>query len=249
MDDTNNQLKELYKNANKDVQAYLLTDELDGAVGLFGKIYKLPVSLYMALKNTITLILLGAIQPEDAVSALQNNCQITEEDAYSLAKDLDQTIFQKIRLTILRKDTSEVKTLVFEDENSSKEELRKEILDTTNRVEKKEEVEEKIIEPYQKIQQVNLQPGSRSQLLEQLQVLDTIPNDAEVEDRLNKIKAQIASLDSKKDPHELDSNIVLPNFMFEEKGEDIAKAEVKSATYSTAPTKYNVDPYREIGDE
>lgn len=245
MDDTTNQLKTLYENANKDVQAYLLTDELDGAVAIFGKVYKLPVNLYVMLKNTITLILLGAIQPEDAVTALEKNCEMTEEDAYSLAKDLDETIFQKIRLSILKKEAPEVKKLVLEDENASKEELRKEILDTTKRPEVKVDIP---VDPSQKIQQVNLQPGSRSQLLEQLQVLETIPNDDEVEERLNKIKEQIASIDSKGDERALDSNIALQEFMFGDKGNTVAKASTKSATYSTAPTKYNVDPYREIGE-
>lgn len=247
MDDTNNHLKTLYENATPAVQAYLLTDELDSAVAIFGKVYKLPIDLYVTLQNTITLILLGAVQPEDAVTALEKNCEMTQEDAYSLAKDLDETIFQKIRLSILKKDTPEIKKLVLEDENISKEELRKEILDTTKRPEEKTELKESTpTDPSQKIQQVNLQPGSRSQLLEQLQVLETIPNDDEVEERLNKIKEQIASIDSKGDERALDSNIALQEFMFGEKGNTVAAAKTKSATYSTAPTKYNVDPYREI---
>ena len=126
-----------------------------------------------------------------------------------------------------------------------KEELRKEILDTTKRPEVKVDIP---VDTSQKIQQVNLQPGSRSQLLEQLQVLETIPNDDEVEERLNKIKEQIASIDSKGDERALDSNIALQEFMFGEEGNTVAKASTKSATYSTAPTKYNVDPYREIGE-
>lgn len=249
MDDTNIQLKTLYENVNPDVQAYLLTNELDGAVAIFGKIYKLQVSLYLPLKNTITLILLGAIQPEDAVTALEKNCEMTQDDAYSLAKDLDETIFQKIRLSIIGKEGSDIKKLILEDTNTSKEELRKEILDTTKRKDVELEIKtEGPIDPSQKIQQVNLQPGSRSLLLEQLQVLETIPNDDEVAERLNKIKDQIASIDSKYDSRALDSNIALQEFMFGEKGNTVAKASLQSATYSTAPTKYNVDPYREIGE-
>lgn len=243
MDDTNIQLKTLYENVNPDVQAYLLTDELDGAVGLFGKVYKLPVSLYLTLKNTITLILLGAIKPEDAVTALEKNCNMSSSDAYSLAKDLDQTIFQKIRLSILGKEGADIKKLILEDENATKEELRKEILDTTKRPEVKVETP---VDGSQKIQQVNLQPGSRSQLLEQLQVLETIPDDDEVENRLNKIKEQISSIESKTNSRDLDSNIALQEFMFGEKGNTVAKASLQSATYSRAPTTYNVDPYREI---
>ncbi len=245
MDDTNIQLKTLYENANKDVQAYLFTDELDEAVGLFGKVYKIPVNLYLMLKNTITLILLGAIQPEGAVDALQKNCNMSPSDAYSLAKDLDETVFQKIRLSILGKDSSEVKKLSVENESASKDELRKEILDTTKRPEVKSD---ESVDKNQEIQQGHLQPGSRSQLLEQLQIIGTIPDDDEVSERLTKIQGQIASIDSKKNERSLDTNIALKEFMFGEKGQTVVKAELGAATYSRAPTVYNVDPYREIGE-
>ena len=242
MDSTNEQLKALYQNANKDVQAYLMTDELDGAVNVFGKVYKLPIGVYLALKNTITLTLLGAIKPDQVVGALQKSCNMSSADAYSLAKDLDETVFQKVRLSILGKEGADIKKLQLEDENATKEELRKEILDTTKRP-----VEPTVLkESVPSIQKATLQPGSRSQLLEQLQVLETIPNDEEVEDRLNKIRSQISSIDSKNNSRALDSNIALQEFMFGDKGENVADAKSKPATYSKAPTEYNVDPYREV---
>lgn len=253
MEDTNLQLKNLYAKANKDVQAYLLTDELDGAVAVFGKVYKLPVSMYIMLKNTITMVLLGAILPEEAVGALQKNCGMSASDAYSLAKDLDETIFEKVRLSVLGKDTSGVKKIQLEDESSTKEELRKEILDTTKRpaTEESAPTENPVSgkEDYVTIQKAILQPGSRSQLLEQLQVLDEIPNDEEIGDRLSKIKEQIASIDNKNESRGLDSKIALQEFMFGDKSGAVADAEVKPATYSKAPTAYNVDPYRELAGE
>lgn len=242
MDITNDQLKTLYANANKDVQAYLMTDELDGAVNVFGKVYKLPIGVYLALKNTITLTLLGAIQPGDVVEALKKSCNLSGTDAYALAKDLDETVFQKVRLSILGKEGADIKKLQLEDENATKEELRKEILDTTKRP---TEAQPSVANT-PSIQKATLQPGSRSQLLEQLQVLETIPNDEEVEDRLNKIKNQISSIDSKNTSRALDSNIALQEFMFGDKGENVADATSKPATYSKAPTEYNVDPYREV---
>lgn len=240
MEDTNTQLKNLYAKANRDVQAYLLTTELDEAVAIFGKIYKLPVSSYLSLKNTITLILLGAILPEGAVDALQKNCEMSASDAYLLAKDLEETIFQKVRLSILGRDTSYVKKIQLEDESNTKEELRKEILDTTKRYTEKEKTS---ATP----QNIKLQTGSRSQLLEQLQVLDEIPNDEEVNDRLNKIKEQIALMDNKSS-RDLASNISVDKTKIEEKGDEIIEAETKTATYSKAPITYNVDPYREVSE-
>lgn len=245
----NDQLQTLCANANKDVQAYLMTNELDGAVAVFGKVYKLQVSSYLPLKNTITLILLGAIQPEDAVGALQKNCGMSAGDAYSLAKDLDETVFQKVRLSILGKDNSDVKKIQLEDENATKEELRKEILDTTKRPAEPKPETDGGGGNYVTIQKAILQPGSRSQLLEQLQVLDEIPNDEEINDRLNKIKEQIASIDTKGENRGLESNVALQEFMFGDKGEVVANAESKTATYSKAPTSYNVDPYREVPAE
>ena len=91
--------------------------------------------------------------------------------------------------------------------------------------------------------------GSRSQLMEQLQVLSSIPNDEEIEERLKHIQEQIGAIKKKEEEDSLDSKIALKSFMFGEKGKTVADPTVNRSTYSVAPTKYNVDPYREIPGE
>ena len=85
-------------------------------------------------------------------------------------------------------------------------------------------------------------------MLEQLQLLDSIPNDEEIGTRLEHIKEQLAALNTEESP-ELENRVALQEFMFGEKGATQVEAAEKSATYSKAPVKYNVDPYRETVGE
>jgi hypothetical protein len=94
-----------------------------------------------------------------------------------------------------------------------------------------------------------LTPGSRSQLLEQLQILGTIPNDEEIETRLKHIHEQIDLIKKQEEDNVLESNVALKSFMFGEKGTTVADPRLQVATYSGAPTEYNVDPYRETAEE
>jgi hypothetical protein len=96
---------------------------------------------------------------------------------------------------------------------------------------------------------VVLKPGSRTQLLEQLQVLGTIPNEDEISVRLAHIQEQISLMKKEEEDTSLESKIALKSFMFGEKGKAVADAAINKATYSIPPTKYNVDPYREIDIE
>lgn len=250
MDPINETLQTLFSQASEYVQQYILSDELDGAVALLGKIHKLPVSSYLPLKNTITLILLGHIEPKDAVTALETNCGLTPLESTKLAEDIDRAILEKVRLSILGKQTPGVKQITLSDGNEiHKGELRKEILDTT----KSSAGAPSPATPNQATQptpraRATLEPGSRSQLLEQLHVLETIPGDDEVEARLNHIKEQVASLESK-NVEGLEPTVAADEFMFGDKSGEVVTATEKVATYSTAPTAYNVDPYREIISE
>jgi hypothetical protein len=91
-----------------------------------------------------------------------------------------------------------------------------------------------------------LKPGSRAQLIEQLQVLGTIPDDEEIGERLAHIQEQIGKIKKQEEDNSLDSKIALKSFMFGEKGKDVAETVVAHATYSVAPTQYNIDPYKEV---
>ncbi len=240
-------IAELLRNAPPDIAQILKGDEVGKTTAILGKIYKIPVSSYVALSNIISFILIGALKPEDVLHALEDIVKVTPEDAYKLAQDLEKSILEKARIKILGKDDGDMVTLSFDDTRTP-DELRKEILDTTKResaLTKEQSSSDRA--PVKK--QVVLTPGSRSQLLEQLQVLGSIPNDEEVETRLSHIQEQISSID-KGENRNLDTNVALQEFMFGDKGDTVASAEARAASYSKAPTRYNVDPYREVvGDQ
>ena len=238
-------LEELFDKAPIDIQQLIESGEVNKATAVLGKIYGLPVNLYVALSNIISFILIGALKPEDVVKAIEDILKLSQDDAFKLAKDLEKTILEKARIKILDKK-SEVVELTFS-ETKSPDELRKEILDTTKRESGIVKDQSTEIAPATKKQTV-LTPGSRSQLLEQLQVIGSIPDDEEISARLDHIKEQISSLDSRKDDS-LDSNIPLKDLMFGEKGKTVVEAEARPSSYSKAPTRYNVDPYREISGE
>lgn len=239
-------IDELIDNAPEGVLDILAENEVGSAVITLSTNYKIPVGKQSALADIITYILIGALQPDDVVEALQDMVEVTSEDAIKIAGDLEHSILEKARISLFTKSgVAEVKTLEFQGQKS-KEELRKEILDTTKR---ESGINKNQATPVDPKKTTVLAPGSRSQLLEQLQVLSTIPNDEEITDRLKHIQEQIGSLKKQEEDHSLTSKIALKSFMFGEKGKETADPTIIRTTYSVAPEKYNVDPYRELAEE
>lgn len=230
--------------APDDILDIIDSDETGEQIAILADTYKIIVGNQDALFKIVVYILIGALQPDDVVQALQDMVGVTPEDAIKIATDLEHTILEKARITLFKKD-GEVKTLEFQGERS-KEELRKEIMDTTKR---ESGVAKNQGTPLPGKKATILVPGSRSQLLEQLQILSTIPNDEEISARLSHIQEQIGLLKKDEEDRSLDSKIALKSFMFGEKGKTVAEATINRATYSVPPTEYNVDPYREIADE
>ncbi len=243
---------DLFDQSPADIQELIHGDEVNNVTAILGKSYKIPVSSYIALSNIISFILIGALQPKDVVRAIVDILALSEEDAYKLAADLDKTILEKARISILGKSPKDMVTLTFQ-EGRSPNELRKEILDTT----KREPIVTSIpTQPTTTVpapvapapaKKATAVVGSRSQLLEQLQILDTIPTDEEVSERLKKIQEQISGIEAK-DDRALDSNIALQEFMPHAGDDKAVEAEAQTASYSKAPTKYNIDPYREASE-
>lgn len=233
---------QLFEQAPPYIQELISGEEVNAATTILGKLYKLPVHLFVPLENIITFVLIGALKPEDTVRAIMDILGMTQEDALKLATDMEKTILEKARISILGKSPKDMVTLTFKDGRSA-EELRKEILDTTKRIDVPPpstavKAEQSIAKPG------TAQPGTRSQLLEQLQVLDDIPNDEEINARLGKIQEQIKKMQPS-DERVLESTVALSEFM-PKKGDDIVvEPKIGPGTYSKAPTKYNVDPYRE----
>ncbi len=246
---------ELFDQSPEDIQELIHGDEVNNVTAILGKLYKIPVSSYIALENIISFILIGALQPKDVVRAIVDILALSEEEAYKLAADLDKTILEKARISILGKSPKDMVTLTFQ-EGRSPDELRKEILDTTKREPVPASTQNQQAQPTAPApvtpapapaKKTTAVVGSRSQLLEQLQILDTIPDDEEVSERLKKIQEQISGIETK-DDRALDSNIALQEFMPHAGDDKAVEAEAQTASYSKAPTKYNIDPYRETSE-
>jgi type III secretion system FlhB-like substrate exporter len=239
---SNINIKELISNAPAHILEIISSGEIGSTTIQLASEYDIPVGRQIALSNVITYILLGAVLPEDVVTALVDLVQVDETTATKIATDLNSSIFQKARNVMLNKE-DEVKTLEYGGEKS-KEELRKEIMDTT----KRESAINKTQSSTPQKKTTILTPGSRSQLLEQLQVIGSIPDDEEISERLQHIQDQISSIKKQEDDNTLHSNIALKSFMFGDKGKDTVTATLRPATYSVAPKEYNVDPYREMSE-
>jgi hypothetical protein len=236
---------ELFENASEEIQDLIGSGEVNSTTAILSNNYKIPEASQTALSNIISFVLIGALQPEDVVQALQDLVNVSPEDAIKIATDLEHSILEKARISLFKKSDTPVTTLEFQGDKS-KAELRKEILDTTKR-------ESALIKAptdpnAKKPIPIVIKPGSRTQLLEQLQVLGTIPDDDEIETRLTHIQEQIAALKKQEEDNSLDSNIALKSFMFGEQGKTVANPNIIKATFSVPPTRYNVDPYRE-GDK
>lgn len=237
--------EELFDTAQEAIQNLILDGEVDSTTVTLASNYKIPVSKQTALSNIICFILVGAIMPDDVVQALQDLVEVTSEDAIKIAEDLEHSILEKARISLFNKEKPEVKTLEYQGEKT-KEELRKALLDTTKRESGLNKNQAKGTDPKKT---TVIAPGSRSQLLEQLQVLSSIPNDEEITDRLKHIQEQIGAIKKQEEDHSLNSKIALKSFMFGEKGKDTADPNLIRPTYSVAPEKYTIDPYREMSEE
>lgn len=234
---------ELLDQAPQEIQELIYGDEIATTIITLAANYNIPIGSQTALSNIVSFILIGALDPDDVLEALQELVDVDSGTAVKIATDLEHTILEKARLSLFTKKEVDVKTLEFEGQRS-KEELRKEILDTTKRESGIQKNQSTPLNPALKKASV-ITLGSRSQLLEQLQILGTIPNDAEIAERLSHIQEQISAIKKEEEDNSLDSNIALKSFMFGEKGKEVAVPILRTATYSTAPTRYNVDPYRE----
>lgn len=238
------EIKALFAQSPSEIKSLIQGGEVKSITSLLGQKFSLAIGKYIILSNIITSILIGALDPKNVVATLKETLDISEEEATKLAQDLETGILAKARAITLGKTDEEITTLEFKGERSP-DELRKEIMDTTKRtsalmVPQASGIPKKTS---------TITPGSRSQLLEQLQILSAIPNDAEVELRLSHIQEQINSIKKVEEDNTLESNIALKSFMFGEQGKSVAPAILKTATYSVAPTRYNLDPYREVAED
>ncbi len=238
--------EELFDNAPTVIQDLITGGEADRVTAAISATYKIPTEAQTALSNVICFILIGALQPEDVLQALKEIVGASTADALTIANDLEKGILKTAGITLFKKSEEDIKSLEYQGEKT-KDELRKLLMDTTKResgLTKNQGKPDKL-----GLKKTVLAPGSRNQLLEQLQVLGTIPDDEEISERLKHIQEQIAAIKKQEEDNKLTSNIALKSFMFGEKGKEPVAAVLGPATYSVAPKEYNIDPYREISGE
>lgn len=233
---------ELFEQASVEIQDLIGSGEVESTVTTLSTKYTIPTEYQTALSNIISFILIKAIETEDVMQALQDLVNVTPDVAISIATDLEHDILEKAHISLIKKETGPITTLEFQGEKSG-EDLRKALLDTTKR---ESALTKSPLPAGAKKAPIVLNPGSRSQLLEQLSVLGTIPNDEEITERLSHIQAQISALKKQEEDNSLDSKIALKSFMFGEKGKTTADSAVNKTTYSVPPTRYTLDPYREV---
>ncbi len=101
----------------------------------------------------------------------------------------------------------------------------------------KEELQAKLAEAKEKDASPVL-PGSRSELLERLNILQSIPNSEQVSERMRSIQDQIKHIEEEKTSIERQADIDYA----------ISSLKQKNADKNIFPTSYNIDPYREIPD-
>jgi hypothetical protein len=245
--------EELFDNAPEEIKGLIQGEAVNEATAVLGKIYKLPVSSYVSLENIISYTLIGALKPEDVLRALRDILGLSDDEATKLAGDMETSILEKARIKILGKSDKGMVTMTLQ-EGRTPDELRKEILNTTKRV-------SPALNPPVVSQSPGMQPqakkhaapgiqstpGSRTQLLEDLRVLDSIPKDDEVAERLQKIQEQIVNLKAEQDAT-IESPIPLQDLTPKGGQNIILNPTPQTATYSKAPEKYNVDPYREVAE-
>ena len=237
-------LSELFEQSDPEIKKIIQGDELDKITTSLGELHKISIDNYVPLKNIIVLVLLGALHPEDIVSSLKESLQIDETSARSISSDLDKTIFEKVRTSYVDKEEKNdgIKNITV-GEKTEKDALREQIVDKTKRESAITKSPIKNLPPTKK----TIVQGSRNQLLEQLQILESIPKDEDVEARLKHIKDQIETIDGAKEEQRSLSQEA--SEIIAKVGETVMNPETKAATYSKAPTHYNVDPYREVAEE
>ena len=239
-------IDELLDNAPDGIQELVGGGKVEETTITLSNNYKIPVKDQVALSNVISFTLIGAIQPTDVLKALQDLVHVSTEDAARIANDLEHSIFEAARESLFKRGPEEIKTLEYQGAKNT-EELRKQIMSTT-KAEGGLQKDQSTPTPKASVQKkpIVIAPGSRAQLLEQLQVIGTIPNEDEISTRLSHIQEQIKAMKDKEGENSLDSKIALKSFMFGEKGKEVADTTISKTTYSVPPTKYNVDPYKEV---
>jgi hypothetical protein len=100
-------IEELFDQSAEVIQDLIANGEVDQTTLTLGNNYKIPVNKQSALSDVITYILIGALQPDDVVQALQDLCDVDSAQALHIAEDLEHSILEKARISLFKKQDKE----------------------------------------------------------------------------------------------------------------------------------------------
>ncbi len=233
-----NKIKDSFIKASPEIRGVILSDDLNNVAKELGEKYKIGINLYVDLKNITILALLGEIKMEDLANEIKTKIEVDDKTADEIIKYLDQTIFEKARISV---GTSEAKP-------ETKPVVIKEIKIVNDPI--KAKLREQLMNhPLPKNENTGKKTtgdGNREHLLEKLKTLSEIPSDENIASRLEKIREQIKTINSetkKTDSPELKEEAVV---MLEKESGSAVENKIKTAPYSKPPISYNIDPYREV---
>ncbi len=227
------QINTLLETAPEEVRGVILNGDINSSIASLSVIYHLTIDEATAIQNTIVLTLLGIIPVAEVEGEITKHTSLSEPDRKNLLKDIDVGIFEKARVKLFGEEIEkgyEVRNLSVGEEKS-KDELRAQIMSHADRTPPAVSVPVKTTDVPPSPPAAPSLPRSRDELLERMDVLNTIPKTEQVEERLAKIQAQ--SQVTRKVEQEEQKEVPLPEPL----------PEIKEKV--VFPEEYNVDPYRE----
>lgn len=249
MEELLEQVHILLEAAPEETRAFILGGDFDASIlGITNK-HALTVDEAVKVKNIALLTLLGAIPTDEVASALIQDVPLSGIAFEKLLRDIDSSVFEKVRISLFGEKHEEgrvVKKITLGNEEG-REALREQIMMNAESALKVSPIKG-YVPPQNKtleVKQAGQEPakkessitpsGSRSELLERLNILDTIPTNEEIQERLTNIRSKIIQVEQVKKQREEQASTT-PAIVNDKKDE---KPKL------VFPTRYSVDPYRE----
>lgn len=219
-------IQQMIAQAPKEVRDFIASKELDGMVKSVAEKNALNLKTYLPLKNVTILILVGAVEPSVVVQSIMKVLSLETSAAQKIANELNDTAFEQMR-TILGTARGGVRHIEVGNTQKSTDSLRSSLLTPKPTAFVKQELPRATPQG----------PGSRIELMEQLALIGQVPRDADVLDRLTKIKDQLSQIEEerKKKDEEMEARV----------RHEKEKEGGPSTNYKRI---YTADPYREQAD-
>ena len=89
-----------YKELPQDLQDSIFSEKTSDSIRSISTNYKLEIKKMGILADEIGLVLLGVLHPKDFITSLSEKLEIDRETAKQIASDVNQQIFQKVRVSL-----------------------------------------------------------------------------------------------------------------------------------------------------